>query len=332
MPQDSSTAAYLNIPDSTDAPALHGSTDYLAYPEQSVMEKTDVVRENLPFVLFVFFALIIVRIIMRARMEAAHDNENTIRNNTFVSPSNIRPFKYSGDQLSFTTQEWQQILSKHSSYFRSLSAPDREKFISRCRKFISKKIFFIHSTTIFKEMPVLVSASAIQLSFGLDKYLYPHFKYLHIYPEEFIRIQPALCFLQGNVSGHSIRLSWKHFLKGIENSGDGQDVGLHEMSHALYYQTFVTERHVDRDFRDFFEDFNDDGNKVYEVEQALEAGLYSRYAMLNFQEFWAESIEIFFEKPLLLREKYPDLYEAMKNILNQDPASKMKDTLGGQPG
>ncbi|MBC7867274.1 MAG: zinc-dependent peptidase [Gloeobacteraceae cyanobacterium ES-bin-316] len=317
MPQDSSTVSYLNIPDSSNTSAAE--TGYLMYPEQTAIEKPDVVRAHLPFVLFVFFAFIIVRILMRAKEEAAHEDNNTrVQNKIFISPNDTKAFKYSGGQLFFTKQEYQQILSKHSSYFRSLTEADKEKFISRCRKFISKKIFFIHSTNSFKEMPVLVTASAIQLSFGLDKYLYPHFKYIHIYPEEFIRIQPVLCFLQGNVTGHSIRLSWKHFLKGIENNTDGQDVGLHEMAHALYYQTFVTERHVDKDFRDFFDDFNDDGNKVYEVEQALEAGLYSKYAMLNFQEFWAESVEIFFEKPFLLREKYPDLFDAMKSILNQD--------------
>lgn len=332
MPQDSSTASYLNIADSTDAPAQPVNSDYVVYPEHIVVEKADVVTDHFPFVILAFFVLIIVRILMQAKMEAAHDEQNNLRNNPFLSPTNTQPFKYSGDQLSFTPQKWQHILSKHSSYFRLLTAPDKEKFISRCRKFISKKIFFIHSSTSFKEMPVLVSASAIQLSFGLDKYLYPHFKYLHIYPEEFMRIQPVLCFLEGNVSGHSIRLSWKHFLKGIENNSDGQDVGLHEMAHALYYQTFVTERHVDRDFRDFFDDFNDDGNKVYEVEQALEVGLYSKYAMLNFQEFWAESVEIFFEKPLLLQGKYPDLFDAMKNILNQDPASMIQCNSGSQPG
>jgi hypothetical protein len=54
------------------------------------------------------------------------------------------------------------------------------------------------------------------------------------------------------------------------------------------------------------------------VKQAMDAGLYSRYAMQDFQEFWAESVEIFFEKPLDLFKKYPNLYYAMRNILNQD--------------
>lgn len=47
--------------------------------------------------------------------------------------------------------------------------------------------------------------------------------------------------------------------------------------------------------------------------------LYSAYADTNVQEFWAESVELFFEKPLALSEHYPNVFEAMKWLLNQNP-------------
>jgi len=319
MPQPGSATTTLTIPNKTDSTAaIPAGKCYAAYPEKIDIKQQVLNRAQLPPVgIILAFSFIIVRILMQVKKETSNHTPRR-RKQIFSSPDNSQAFKYTGDQLVFTTAEYHDILSKHSPYFRTITESDKEKFIGRARKFISQKIFYIHSSNSFKEMPVLVTASAIQLSFGLDKYLYPHFKYIHIYPEEFLRTHPELCFLQGNVSGNSIRLSWKHFLKGLQNNTDGQDVGLHEMAHALYYQTFVTETHVDKDFRNFFDDFNDDGNKVYLAEQAMEAGLYSKYAMQNFQEFWAESVEIFFEKPILLREKYPDLFEAMKNILNQD--------------
>ena len=43
-------------------------------------------------------------------------------------------------------------------------------------------------------MPVLISAAAIQLTFGLKKYLLPNFKFIHIYPKEFLRVQPTICY------------------------------------------------------------------------------------------------------------------------------------------
>lgn len=263
-----------------------------------------------------FFTFIAIRIFAEIRNQA-HDRHLPPKQ-SFSSGNDAVVHKYEGHKMLFAEKEYHDTLSKYSTYYNGLADADKERFIGRTRKFIADKLFILHTNETYKEMPILVAASAIQLSFGLDKYLFTHYRYIHIYPEEFLRTRPVLCFLQGNVSGRSIRLSWKHFLQGIQNHVDGQDVGLHEMAHALYYQAFVVEEHTDKDFRRFFTNFNDDGNKVYLAEQALDAGLYSKYAMQNFQEFWAESVEIFFEKPALLREKYPELFQALKMILGQD--------------
>jgi hypothetical protein len=176
-------------------------------------------------------------------------------------------------------------------------------------------------------MPVLISAAAIQLTFGLKKYLLPNFDFIHVYPQEFMRVRENICFLEGNVSGHSINLSWKHFLQGYANPVDGQNVGLHELAHALYYQTFIVEENVDPGFRDTFNDFNSNGNKVFNQELLPGNDLYSEYALTNFQEFWAESAEIFFEKPAAMKNTYPQLYDAMQMLLNQDPCNRITSVI-----
>ena len=227
---------------------------------------------------------------------------------------------YYGDELSFTREDLERILIKRFPYYQKLSPSEKQRFLMRLQEFIEIKIFKIHDKQGFIEMPVLISAAAIQLTFGLKKYLLPHFEFIHVYPEEFMRIKPVVCFLEGNVSGHSINLSWKHFLDGYEDSSDGKNVGLHEMAHALYYQTFVVEENVDSSFRRMYDEFVMDGNKVYEAEKNTAGGLYSEYAEKNFQEFWAESAELFFEKPDELKRLYPTLHASIKDLLNQDPA------------
>jgi hypothetical protein len=115
-----------------------------------------------------------------------------------------------GNTLNFTDTKIDKVLSKRFSYYKNLEADQKSKFIVRVQKFISSKIFHIHSSQGFKEMPILVSASAIQLTFGLKKYLLPYFQNIHIYPEEFFRANNnGICFLEGNVSGNNINLSWK---------------------------------------------------------------------------------------------------------------------------
>ena len=230
---------------------------------------------------------------------------------------------YYGDDLHFTNETITAILIKHFPFFSSLQPGEKQKFITRLNKFIAIKTFKIHDATGFREMPVLISATAIQLSFGLEEYLLPQFEFIHIYPEEFLRTSPSLRYLEGNVSGQSINISWKHFLEGFEYPADGQNVGLHEMAHALYYQSLKAEENTDDNFRNHFTKFNGSANKALEQEKSPGNDLYSEYGLRNLQEFWGESVEIFFERPTEMNERYPTLYAAMRELLNQDPVNNI---------
>lgn len=268
-----------------------------------------------------FIGFLAFVIFQASRREQRTRTEQALNKN--VNSTRNRVLSYYGDELDFSDQELSAILNKRFPYYRQLSKDEQPEFINRLQKFIADKTFKIHAEKGFKEMPVLISATAIQLTFGLKKFLLPHFHFIHIHPQEFLRIKPILCFLEGNVSGHSINLSWKHFLQGYADPADGQNVGLHELAHALYYQTFDVEKNVDRHFRNYYDDFHVDGNKAYHTEKTIAGGLYSEYAEKNFHEFWAESVEIFFEKPVELRSHYPELYETMCYLLKQDPIRKV---------
>lgn len=228
---------------------------------------------------------------------------------------------YEGNELKFTQAELATILNRRSRYFAELSPVEKARFIQRLQRFIEHKRFYIHDKSGFKEMPVLISAAAIQFSFGMEKYLLPDFPNIHIFPEEFMRTEPTIRFLEGNVSDNSINISWKHFLQGFNNPDDGQNVGLHEMAHAYYYQNVETTENRDHDFVHTFSKFDDCGNPVFIKEKLPGNDLYSDYALKNFQEFWAETVEIFFEKPTELKISYPELYAAVGALLNQDPAA-----------
>jgi Mlc titration factor MtfA (ptsG expression regulator) len=54
------------------------------------------------------------------------------------------------------------------------------------------------------------------------------------------------------------------------------------------------------------------------------AKLFSQQAINNFQQCRAECAELFFENPLDVSQEYPELYNAIKVILNQDPLNKIK--------
>ena len=276
----------------------------------------------MPFVFIAFFIGIIIVAVKNAKKKEAEDEAIAVRRNDYI-PDNAstKYLLYYGDELKFADEEIIRVLSKYFPYYTKINDEGKEKFLRRLKKFINEKTFVIHDESGFKEMPILISASAIQISFGLDKYLLPHFSHIHIFPEAFIGYHPTLRLLEGNVSGNCINLSWKHFLNGYKYPDNGQNVGLHEFAHAFYYQYFETGENVERDFVARFPLFDACGNKAFEQEQRPGNNLYSDYGLTNFQEFWAESVEVFFERPVMLRTIYPDLFVAMTEILKQDPSS-----------
>jgi MtfA peptidase len=232
---------------------------------------------------------------------------------------------YEGRSLNFTNSELVYILNKRNNFYVKLSPANQQLFLIRLQKFIHDKLFVIHDERGFKEMPVLIAGTAIQLTFGLKKFLLPCFKEIHIYPDAFLGISP-LRVLIGNVSGNAISISWKHFLQGVAVPDDNNHLGLHEMSHALYYQNMVDKMNVDEAFAKAFPK----AIKVFEVVLALEKNtnwMYSDYAAKNFQEFWAESIEIFFENPKKLKTLYPHLFDAVGDILNLNPLNQSNPVI-----
>ncbi len=302
-------------------PEQHKQVVEAVLKEQYNTQNEDATTNN---IIGIFFVLLVLVLGVYHNFWRARKNETPLLDvDSNVSGTGIHPvLTYPGNRLKFSDKVITDILNKRFPFFQSLAAPDQEKFIYRLRKFLALKTFVIHDNSGFKEMPILISATAIQISFGLDKYLLPNFDVFNIYPSEFLRTYPFMRFLIGNVTGNTISLSWKHFLEGLKYPDDGQNVGMHEIAHALYYQTFVVEKNVDTEFRDTFIDFDSHGNKVYDLEKQGGPGLYSDYAMKDFQEFWAESVEIFFEKPIQMKTIYPGLYLAMSDLLNQDPAAR----------
>ncbi len=94
----------------------------------------------------------------------------------------------------------------------------------------------------------------------------PHFSVIQIYPQEFIALEPMRVLI-GNVSGNTINIAWKQFLEGYKNGFDNNNVGLHEMAHALYYQNFEAEENIDKSFQDSFHLFTALGDQVFEREK-----------------------------------------------------------------
>ncbi|MGZ5192045.1 MAG: zinc-dependent peptidase [Flavisolibacter sp.] len=224
---------------------------------------------------------------------------------------------FEGSSINITDEQLHFILFKRHRYYRSLQEVQQKRFLKRLRRLLNNKTFIIKDNKGYKEMPVLVSAAAIQLTFGLNEYLLPFYKYIRIYPEEFVG-QHTYLTLAGNVQNNIITVAWNQLLHGL-NKADGSNVVLHEMSHALYIQKMVIEADYAKTFSNQYLNLESNCATAYNIEIKGIRNLYSDYAETNLQEFWAETVEIFFERPHDLYKEHPDVFDAMTVLLNQDP-------------
>ncbi|MFT3845277.1 MAG: zinc-dependent peptidase [Lacibacter sp.] len=224
---------------------------------------------------------------------------------------------YTGKDLRFSNNEVHTICSKYNNYYSNLNGEKKDIFISRLKKFLQTKTFYICSNKGYKEMPVLISAAAVQITFGLDEYLLSHFENIVIHPQEYIGTNP-LRILEGNVQGNSINLSWKHFLEDYQNPSDGKNVGLHEMAHALQVQYLFNNN--TNGFKNDFAHFDKIDDYLLKTGNHFPDSLLDTNALSNKNELWAASVELFFEKPDDLKIQYPELYRSIATALKQDTA------------
>lgn len=87
-----------------------------------------------------------------------------------------------------TVQEIQfdQWLSRYNPYYQSLSFDNKQRFVYRVQQFMLSKEFRFHSMVAEDYTPVLVSAAAVQLTFGLRNYRLDYFDVIHIMRKEYV--------------------------------------------------------------------------------------------------------------------------------------------------
>lgn len=214
--------------------------------------------------------------------------------------------------------DYHATLLQYLPYYRNLPPAEQERFVRRTVVFMTTKQFEYVEIVPEERMPLLISATAVQLTFGLEHYLMEHFEKIYVMHHDYHYGFNSVPF-QGHVTHDGIYLSWTNFLKGYDNYQDGDNVGLHEMAHALAYVNFNVSNGRDDGFHDRFIRFSETGRAVFaDMQFDQTGGFLGRYAATRYEEFWAVCVENFFERPISFKIQLPELYAAMCILLNQD--------------
>ena len=210
------------------------------------------------------------------------------------------------------------IISRVLPYFNQLNESNKQKFLKRVYNFRKSKTFHFEGIDAQEEIMILVSAASIQLSFGLKNYMLSFFKDIYILADAYDAIDSKEKYI-GHVAPTGIYISWKYFVRGFADYTDGVNVALHEMAHALHHENFIKETGIDWDFRKDFEKLPAVFGPLITQVIVQKKSYLRGYAFTNFQEFWAVSVEYFFENSQGLKDNLPQLYTILCDTLNQDP-------------
>ena len=159
---------------------------------------------------------------------------------------------------------------------------------------------------------------------GLETWKLNYFHTIIIHPKDFDNKPSGLKYKgETNLKGY-MRLSWQGFISGYKNEDDNINLGLHEFTHALRFnsitgfeQDYFVENYFDAWLASADEPFN-------EIKQNKET-IFRKYGGANMNEFLSVCIEHFFESPGQIKESHPFLYFSTAILLNQQKHNGMTE-------
>ncbi|MFY0605720.1 MAG: zinc-dependent peptidase [Cyclobacteriaceae bacterium] len=212
------------------------------------------------------------------------------------------------------------ILINHFRFYGYLPPKSQRIFEKRVAKFMALKEFIPRNmSAVTEEMKVLISASAIQLTFGFPNVFLSYFKHIIVFPDQFYSNE-GRNFHKGEVNPkvQAVVLSWKHFVEGYAGS-EGINLGLHEMAHALRLENIVMNQEYNFLNPEAILQWQVLADQQMALVKSGETLFFRNYGSTDKEEFFAVAVELFFERPGDFMNYSSQLYKALANVLNQDP-------------
>jgi MtfA peptidase len=222
-----------------------------------------------------------------------------------------------------------------------LTEAELSKLEALIRIFNSEKNFeAAGGLTLTEEMRIAVAARACLLvlqRMELDEPLYPELQTIIMYPsayrtrgkrqEGYLTVDDDQARLGESWTHGVVVLAWDAVLAGAANLADGHDVVIHEFAHQLDGHSGVMDGTPELDDMDHYTAWASVAGEAYaELHDAVEhhrKTALDAYGATNAAEFFAVVVEHFFEKPLMVAKRYPDLYAELALFFKFDPAYRI---------
>lgn len=212
-----------------------------------------------------------------------------------------------------------RIYLERNSFYRTLDEGGRRKMLDRCVRFaIQKRFVGSKDFTVTGEMVASISATAVRLTFGLDRYDLPHYHTIKIFPSAFFSPFHKRDLKGGASTKGILFFSWSDFVHGESVENDRINLGLHEMAHALRMELRYGSG-ADRRVADYFDSWFQIAFAEFQRVREGDESYLRDYAGANAEEFFAVCVEHFFEDAENFCKELPDVYAHLCLLLNLDP-------------
>lgn len=222
-----------------------------------------------------------------------------------------------------TKNEVNSVLLKWNAYYKGLSTVNQAIFQNRTLLFL-KTTRFLSDSNFFvsHEMKIVISSAFTQLTFGLKTATLSKFNTIFITPSSYsYKNRNQLFDGDVNIKTNRINLSWPAVERGFKISNDALNLCIHEFGHCLLLENTKTTYFSIFSKANFIQ-LKNTALQQMEKMRKTENSFLRPYASENFMEFFAVSLEAFFEKPQEFSKELPILYDSLARLLRQDPRRK----------
>ncbi|MEO0917997.1 MAG: M90 family metallopeptidase, partial [Pseudomonadota bacterium] len=184
------------------------------------------------------------------------------------------------------------------------------------------------------EMRLSIAAHACQLGVNIYQW-YDTLRTILIYPGAFKSLQKrqdgyVVTETEEIRAGESwsrgpVVLSWTHSEQGALNEADGHNVVLHEFAHQIDQLSGAADGAPLMNKGQSFSDWSRVFLAAYDAHlRNVDEGrltVLDAYGAKAHEEFFAVAVEVFFEKPLRLRQEEPEVYAQLVELFRLDPVN-----------
>ncbi|MDZ4810376.1 MAG: zinc-dependent peptidase [Bacteroidota bacterium] len=224
-------------------------------------------------------------------------------------------------------ESFRQLLAEQVVFYKQLSPDKKQEFEKRVQLFLAQVRITGVKTTVEDMDKVFIASSAVIPIFSFPGWEYVNLHEILLYPDSFNHDfeqkgndRNVLGMVGNGAYNHVMILSQHELRQAFINKTGKSNTALHEFVHLVDktdgsvdgIPEFILQQQyilpwlqlMHKEIKEILEDKSD----------------INPYGATNEAEFFAVVAEYFFERPELLQQKHPELYQLLSTIFKQQPA------------